>query len=92
MTVANTTPNLVRPSSRARLRASAEQSPCAWPKNSIINVASMAGLIGLGAGAAYGATKVASLSLTRSWAAEFSPAGRPDTWRPPAGDSARPWA
>jgi NAD(P)-dependent dehydrogenase (short-subunit alcohol dehydrogenase family) len=42
---------------------------------SIINVASMAGLIGLGAGAAYGATKAALLSLTRSWAAEFSPAG-----------------
>ncbi len=42
---------------------------------SIINVASMAGLIGLGTGAAYGATKAALLSLTRSWAAEFSPSG-----------------
>ncbi|MCU1494820.1 MAG: family NAD(P)-dependent oxidoreductase [Acidimicrobiaceae bacterium] len=42
---------------------------------SIINVASMAGLIGLAGGAAYGATKAALASMTRSWAAEFSPAG-----------------
>jgi NAD(P)-dependent dehydrogenase (short-subunit alcohol dehydrogenase family) len=42
---------------------------------SIINVASMAGLIGLAGGAAYGATKAALASMTRSSAAEFSPAG-----------------
>lgn len=42
---------------------------------SIINLASMAGLIGLDGGAAYGATKAALSSMTRSWAAEFSPRG-----------------
>jgi NAD(P)-dependent dehydrogenase (short-subunit alcohol dehydrogenase family) len=42
---------------------------------SIINIASMAGTIGLAGGAAYGATKAAVASLTRSWAAEFSPRG-----------------
>jgi NAD(P)-dependent dehydrogenase (short-subunit alcohol dehydrogenase family) len=42
---------------------------------SIINIASMAGLIGLAGGAAYGATKATLASMTRSWAAEFSPAG-----------------
>ena len=42
---------------------------------SIISVASMAGLIGLAGGAAYGATKAALASMTRSWAAEFSPSG-----------------
>jgi NAD(P)-dependent dehydrogenase (short-subunit alcohol dehydrogenase family) len=42
---------------------------------SIINIASMAGLIGLAGGAAYGATKATLVSMTRSWAAEFSPAG-----------------
>jgi NAD(P)-dependent dehydrogenase (short-subunit alcohol dehydrogenase family) len=41
----------------------------------IINLASMAGKIGLAGGAAYGATKAALASFTRSWAAEFSPAG-----------------
>jgi NAD(P)-dependent dehydrogenase (short-subunit alcohol dehydrogenase family) len=41
----------------------------------IINIASMAGQIGLAGGAAYGATKAALISLTRSWAAEFSPRG-----------------
>jgi NAD(P)-dependent dehydrogenase (short-subunit alcohol dehydrogenase family) len=41
----------------------------------IINVASMAGQIGLAGGAAYGATKASLGSMTRSWAAEFSPAG-----------------
>jgi NAD(P)-dependent dehydrogenase (short-subunit alcohol dehydrogenase family) len=44
-------------------------------KGSIINVSSMAGQIGLAGGAAYGATKAALASLTRSWAAEFSPSG-----------------
>jgi len=42
---------------------------------SIISIASMAGQIGLAGGAAYGATKAALVSMTRSWAAEFSPAG-----------------
>ncbi len=42
---------------------------------SIINIASMAGQIGLAGSAAYGATKATLASMTRSWAAEFSPAG-----------------
>jgi NAD(P)-dependent dehydrogenase (short-subunit alcohol dehydrogenase family) len=42
---------------------------------SIINLGSMAGQIGLAGGAAYGATKAALVSMTRSWAAEFSPSG-----------------
>ena len=42
---------------------------------SIINLASMAGQVGLDGGAAYGATKAALSSMTRSWAAEFSPRG-----------------
>ena len=41
----------------------------------IISLASMAGQIGLDGGAAYGATKAALSSMTRSWAAEFSPRG-----------------
>jgi NAD(P)-dependent dehydrogenase (short-subunit alcohol dehydrogenase family) len=44
-------------------------------KGSIINVSSMAGQIGLAGGAAYGATKGAISSMTRAWAAEFSPSG-----------------
>jgi NAD(P)-dependent dehydrogenase (short-subunit alcohol dehydrogenase family) len=42
---------------------------------SIINIGSMAGEIGMPGGAAYGATKAALDSMTRSWAAEYSPAG-----------------
>ena len=42
---------------------------------SIVNLGSMAGQIGLAGGAAYGATKAALSSMTRSWAAEFSPRG-----------------
>ena len=42
---------------------------------SIINMASMAGQIGLAGGAAYGATKAAQSALARAWAAEFSPRG-----------------
>src|ERR1700729_3262197 len=41
----------------------------------IINLGSMAGQIGLAGGAAYSAAKAALASLTRSWAAEFSPQG-----------------
>jgi NAD(P)-dependent dehydrogenase (short-subunit alcohol dehydrogenase family) len=44
-------------------------------KGSIINVSSMAGQIGLAGAAAYGATKGAMSSMTRAWAAEFSPSG-----------------
>jgi NAD(P)-dependent dehydrogenase (short-subunit alcohol dehydrogenase family) len=42
---------------------------------SIISLASIAGQVGLDGGAAYGATKAALSSMTRSWAAEFSPRG-----------------
>ena len=41
----------------------------------IINVASISATHGLSRGAAYGATKAALASLTRSWAAEYSPHG-----------------
>ncbi len=44
-------------------------------KGSIISIGSMAGEIGLAGGAAYGATKGALSSMTRAWAAEFSPNG-----------------
>jgi NAD(P)-dependent dehydrogenase (short-subunit alcohol dehydrogenase family) len=42
---------------------------------SIVNISSIAGSLGLVGAAAYGATKAALESLTRSWAAEFSPSG-----------------
>jgi NAD(P)-dependent dehydrogenase (short-subunit alcohol dehydrogenase family) len=42
---------------------------------SIVNIGSMAGTVGMPGGAAYGATKAALASMTRSWAAEFSLAG-----------------
>jgi len=42
---------------------------------SIISLGSMAGQIGLAGSAAYGATKATLALMTRSWAAEFSPAG-----------------
>jgi NAD(P)-dependent dehydrogenase (short-subunit alcohol dehydrogenase family)/ketosteroid isomerase-like protein len=41
----------------------------------IINVGSMAGEVGMPGGAAYSATKAALNAMTRSWTAEFSPAG-----------------
>lgn len=41
----------------------------------IINIASMAGRIGLPGGAAYGATKAALVSMTQAWTAEYSPRG-----------------
>lgn len=42
---------------------------------SIINLGSMNGLVGLSGTALYSATKAAIHSLTRSWAAEYGPAG-----------------
>ncbi len=39
------------------------------------SIASMAGQIGLAGGAVYSATKATLASMSRSWAAEFSPAG-----------------
>lgn len=42
---------------------------------SIVNMSSMSGQIGLAAAAAYGAAKAAMVSMTRAWAAEFSPSG-----------------
>ncbi|SEO63776.1 short chain dehydrogenase [Amycolatopsis saalfeldensis] len=42
---------------------------------SIVNIGSMAGSLGLPAGAAYGATKAALASLTQGWTAEYSPRG-----------------
>jgi NAD(P)-dependent dehydrogenase (short-subunit alcohol dehydrogenase family) len=42
---------------------------------SIVSIASMAGIIGLAGGAAYGATKLSLVALTRAWAAEYSPSG-----------------
>jgi NAD(P)-dependent dehydrogenase (short-subunit alcohol dehydrogenase family) len=42
---------------------------------SIVNIGSMAGQVGMNGGAAYSATKAALASFTRSWAAEYSPAG-----------------
>jgi NAD(P)-dependent dehydrogenase (short-subunit alcohol dehydrogenase family) len=42
---------------------------------SIINVSSMAARVGVAGGAVYSATKGALESLTRAWAAEFSPRG-----------------
>jgi NAD(P)-dependent dehydrogenase (short-subunit alcohol dehydrogenase family) len=42
---------------------------------SIINLSSMAGRIGLAGAAAYGATKASMASMTRAWAAEYSPSG-----------------
>ena len=52
-------------------------------RGSIINVASMAGTIGLAGGAAYGATKAAMASMARSWAAEYSPRAFGSTRSPP---------
>lgn len=44
-------------------------------QGSIVNLSSMAGIIGLAGGSAYGATKAALSSFTRAWAAEYSPSG-----------------
>jgi NAD(P)-dependent dehydrogenase (short-subunit alcohol dehydrogenase family) len=42
---------------------------------SIINISSMSAKVGLALGSAYGASKAALESMTRSWAAEYSPSG-----------------
>ena len=42
---------------------------------SVINIGSMAGTLGMATGAAYGATKAALASLTRTWTAEYSGRG-----------------
>jgi len=42
---------------------------------SIVSVDSMAGHVGLSGAAAYGATKAALTTMSRSWAAEYSPSG-----------------
>jgi NAD(P)-dependent dehydrogenase (short-subunit alcohol dehydrogenase family) len=42
---------------------------------SIISIGSMVGKVGLAGGAAYSATKASLEAMTRSWAAEYSPAG-----------------
>src|ERR1700735_2147693 len=42
---------------------------------SIISLGSMAGQMGLAGGAAHAATTARLVAITRSWAAEFSPAG-----------------
>jgi NAD(P)-dependent dehydrogenase (short-subunit alcohol dehydrogenase family) len=44
-------------------------------EGNIVNLSSMAGIIGLAGGAAYGATKAAMSSFTQAWAAEYSPSG-----------------
>lgn len=57
------------------LTAALAPAMAAKGSGSIINVGSMAGEVGMPGGAAYGATKAALDAMTRSWAAEFSPAG-----------------
>jgi NAD(P)-dependent dehydrogenase (short-subunit alcohol dehydrogenase family) len=42
---------------------------------SIVNITSMSATVGLALGSAYGASKAALESMTRSWAAEYSPSG-----------------
>ncbi|WP_428340270.1 SDR family NAD(P)-dependent oxidoreductase [Mycobacterium sp.] len=42
---------------------------------SIVSVDSMAGHVGMSGSAAYGATKAALTTMSKSWAAEFSPSG-----------------
>ncbi|MDQ1571319.1 MAG: hypothetical protein QOF79_1993 [Actinomycetota bacterium] len=57
------------------LTAAIAPSMVAKGAGSVVNIASMAGAIGLVGGAAYGATKLSLVALTRSWAAEYSPSG-----------------
>jgi NAD(P)-dependent dehydrogenase (short-subunit alcohol dehydrogenase family) len=57
------------------LTAALAPAMAARGSGSIVNLNSMAGLVGLAGGAAYGASKASLSALTRSWAAEFSPSG-----------------
>jgi len=57
------------------LTAALAPAMAARGSGSIVNLDSMAGVVGLAGGAAYGASKAAMSALTRAWAAEFSPAG-----------------
>lgn len=57
------------------LTAALAPSMVAKGRGSIINLASMAGIVGLAGGAAYSATKLSMVAMTRAWAAEFSPSG-----------------
>jgi NAD(P)-dependent dehydrogenase (short-subunit alcohol dehydrogenase family) len=57
------------------LTAAIAPSMAARGDGSIVNIASMAGVVGLAGGAAYSATKASLSAMTRAWAAEFSPAG-----------------
>ncbi len=57
------------------LTAALAPAMAARGSGSIVLLDSMAGLVGLAGGAAYGATKASLSALTRSWAAEFSPSG-----------------
>jgi len=71
----------LRPAVRRQRPGGVLPGRCAGPEDgrpgsgSIISLGSMAGQIGLAGGAAYGATKATLAAMTRSWAAEFSPAG-----------------
>jgi NAD(P)-dependent dehydrogenase (short-subunit alcohol dehydrogenase family) len=62
---------------RAEYLLTAALAPAMLAKGAgiIVNVASMAGTIGLAGGAAYGAMKLSAVALTRGWAAEWSPRG-----------------
>jgi NAD(P)-dependent dehydrogenase (short-subunit alcohol dehydrogenase family) len=44
-------------------------------RGAVVNVSSMAAIVGLARGAAYSATKAALAGLTRSWASEYGPRG-----------------
>ncbi|UFS57550.1 SDR family NAD(P)-dependent oxidoreductase [Subtercola endophyticus] len=57
------------------LTAALAPAMAARGEGTIINLSSMAGIIGLAGGAAYGATKAAMSSFTQAWAAEYSPRG-----------------
>jgi len=57
------------------LTAALAPAMAARGSGSIVNLDSMAGVVGLAGGAAYGASKASLSALTRAWAAEFSPSG-----------------
>ncbi|GAB7045893.1 SDR family NAD(P)-dependent oxidoreductase [Catenuloplanes indicus] len=68
---------ILRVNIRATYLLTAEIAPgmAARGHGSIVNVSGLAARIELPAGAAYGAAKGSTESLTRAWASEFSPAG-----------------